>query len=115
MSNKARIPCGMVLPFTESTRQKSTRTGKALFCVVACYGHCRVFYLESKITLRDIAEHSYDSGGEHFGRRGEQVTVFHKQFQEHVVQQNTHAYQQCIAKQLYTSVEIGLGKYDVFR
>lgn len=77
------------------------------------YFHSRL-NLEGEVTLRNVAEYSYQHGGKHFGRSRVKTAPFYKEFQEYIVKQDAHAYQQGIAEQLYPFSHYGrFGEYDI--
>lgn len=70
-------------------------------------------YLEGEVALGYVAEYSHDSGSEHLGRRWEPAAPLYKYLEEDIIEQDAHADQQRIAKQLDTAMYIGLGKHNV--
>ncbi len=75
----------------------------------------RFLYFEGVVSLGYVAEYGYDSGSKCFRRCREEMAPFYEKFEEYIVQNDAHADQHCVAKQLYPAFEVGLCKHNVFR
>jgi len=72
------------------------------------------YYSKGVMFLHKVAEDDYDRSGNNLGDNGVNVNIFHKKFEQDIVQQQANDVKQEVANQLNSALNIRLAKNYIF-
>lgn len=90
-------------------------TNAVLYLIVLCLKKSRFFLPESKMLLAHITVKNHHYNGDHFSDRRVEMPDIDEKLEQRVVQEEIGCYQQRIAKQLYSPLQVRLRPDNVFR